>query len=71
MREADHGAMALDPISPIIGTALAAREHVERLAPEAARDERAAARLARAALFEEALLGAVKAHLGELHTVAK
>ena len=71
MRDADHGAMAFDPITSVIGTALAARERVERLAPDAARDERASARLARAALFEEALLGAVKAHLSELRTVAK
>jgi hypothetical protein len=71
MREADHGAMAFDPISPVIGTALAARERVEQLAPDAARDERASARLARAALFEEALLGALKAHLAELRTVAR
>jgi hypothetical protein len=63
--------MAFDPISQVIGTALAARERVERFAPDAARDERAAARLARAALFEEALLGAIKAHVSELRTVAK
>ena len=63
--------MAFDPISPVIGTALAARERVEQLAPDAARDERASARLARAALFEEALLGALKAHLAELRTVAR
>jgi hypothetical protein len=63
--------MAFDPISPVIGTALAARERVERLAPDAGRDEPATARLARAALFEEALLGAIKSHLSELRMVAK
>jgi hypothetical protein len=34
-------------------------------------DERAMGRVARQALFTEALLGAVKAHVNELKTVAK
>jgi hypothetical protein len=34
-------------------------------------DERAMGRVARQALFAEALLGAVKAHVNELKTVAK
>lgn len=65
------GSMTNDPIFPAADAALAAREHVERLAPGAAHDERASARLAKAALFEEALLGALRAHFAELRTVAK
>jgi len=64
-------AMTNDPIFPSAGAALAAREHVERLAPDAARDERASGRLAKAALFEEALLGALRAHAAALRMVAK
>jgi hypothetical protein len=63
--------MTNDPIFPSAGVALAAREQVERLAPDAARDERASARLAKAALFEEALLGALRAHAAALRMVAK
>ncbi len=51
--------------------ALAARDRVAATAADAARDERAGARLARAALFEEALLGALKARFAELRSVAK
>jgi len=36
-----------------------------------ANDERRMAQLGTAALFEEALLGALRAHLGELKTVAR
>jgi hypothetical protein len=63
--------MTNDPIFPTAGAALEARRNLESLAPGAARDERASARLARAAIFEEALLGALRAHLAELRTVAK
>jgi hypothetical protein len=63
--------MTNDPIFPSAGAALAAREHVLRLAPDAARDERSAGRLAKAALFEEALLGAIRAHAAALRMVAK
>lgn len=63
--------MTNDSVFPTTDAALAARERVERLAPGAARDERGAARLARAAIFEEALLGALRAHAAELRTVAK
>ena len=65
------GAMTNDPIFPSAGAALAARERVERLAPDAARDERASGRLAQAALFEEALLGTIRAHAAALRMVAK
>ncbi len=51
--------------------ALAARERVAFYAKDAARDERASAQLARAALFDEALLGALKARFAELRAVAK
>jgi hypothetical protein len=63
--------MTNDPILPPAGAALAARSALERLAPDAARDERASARVAKAALFEEALLGALRARLAELRIVAK
>ena len=63
--------MTNDPIFPTGGAALDARRRLESLAPGAARDERASARLARAALFQEALLGALRAHVAELRTVAK
>jgi len=65
------GSMTNDPIGPAADAALEARERVEALAPGAAHDERASARLAKAALFEEALLGAVRAHFAELRAVAK
>lgn len=60
-----------DPIFPTADAALAARERVERLAPGAAHDDRASARLAKTALFDEALLGALRAHFAELRTVAR
>jgi hypothetical protein len=63
--------MTNDPIFPPAGAALAARDAVVRLAPGAARDERATAGIARAAIFQEALLGALRAHVAELRTVAR
>jgi hypothetical protein len=63
--------MTNDPMFPTGQDALAARERVEQLAPGAARDERASARLARAAVFQEALLGALRAHAAALRTVAR
>ena len=65
------GTMTNDPIFPSADAAIAARDGVQRLAPDAAHDERASARLAKAAIFEEALLGALRAHFAELRTVAK
>lgn len=53
------------------GAALAARDRIASLAPGAGRDERVSAKLAQAALFEEALLGALKARFAELRLVAK
>ncbi len=63
--------MTDDPLGPSAGAALAARAAVERLAPGVARDEHASARLAKAALFEEALLGAMRARIAELRGIAK
>jgi hypothetical protein len=63
--------MDLDPMVPTAQASLAARDHLEHLAPAAAHDQRAGARVARAALFEEALLGALRARFAELRTVAK
>jgi hypothetical protein len=63
--------MPIDPTVPTASAALAARDRVELAAQAAARDERGAAALARSALFEEALLGALKARFAELRTVAK
>ena len=56
---------------PAETAALAARDRLAALAPEAARDGRAAARFAQAALFEEALLGALRARFAALRTVAR
>lgn len=63
--------MPIDQTAPTELAALAARDRVEIAAQAAARDERGAAGLARSALFEEALLGALKARFAELRTVAK
>ncbi len=53
-------------------TIRAAREAREALAVAPRRlDERAMSGLARGALFDEALLGAIKARVAELKTVAK
>lgn len=63
--------MTNDPLLPSAGAALDARATVAALAPGAAHDEHVAARLAKAALFEEALLGAMRARIAELRGVAK
>jgi hypothetical protein len=63
--------MPIDPTVPTATAALDARDRVERAATHAARDERAAASLAQAALFEEALLGALRARFAELRGVAR
>ena len=63
--------MAIDFTAHTEAAALAARDRLDVLAKGPARDERAAARVAKAALFEEALLGALKARLGELRTAAR
>jgi len=60
-----------DPMFPAAEAAAGARDALVRLAPDAARDERAAARLARAAIFADALLGAVRAQVAELRTVSR
>ena len=52
-------------------SAAAAAAGVREAAHTAAQSERGAAGLAHAALFEEALLGALKARFAELKTVAR
>ena len=63
-------AMPLDPLARTADAALAARDALNRAAA-AARDERGAGRFASAALFEEALLGALRARIAELRSVVK
>ncbi|HTW83746.1 MAG TPA: hypothetical protein VMD91_06755 [Candidatus Sulfotelmatobacter sp.] len=63
--------MRTDGFFSTADAASAARSQVARLAPAAAHDQRAAAQLARAALFDEALLAALKARLTELRGVAR
>ena len=63
--------MASDSVTAATEAALAARERVALYAGQTAHDQRAAARFANAALFEEALLGALRARFAELRTVAK
>ena len=63
--------MAIDFTAPTEAAALAARDRLDVLAKAPAGDERGAARVAKSALFEEALLGALKARLAELRTVAR
>ena len=63
--------MIADPTAPTAAASLAARDRLEALAPQAGRGEHASARLAQAALFEEALLGALRARFAELRTAAR
>ena len=63
--------METDSVTWTTDAARSARERVGTYAAQAARDERAAARFAGAALFEEALLGALRAQFAELRTVSK
>jgi len=51
--------------------AIEARERLTALARLPARDEQRMAAIGQTALFEEALLGAVRAHLSELKMVAR
>jgi hypothetical protein len=50
--------------------ALEARDHLAQLAQQGG-DERHMAEIGKTALFEEALLGALRAHLNELKIVAR
>jgi hypothetical protein len=54
-----------------VEAALAAREKLGAIAGGAARDERGSGRVARVALFEEALLSAMRARFAELRAVTK
>jgi hypothetical protein len=73
MRVGDHPGMTDIAAAPssTAGAALAARDRLEQLAYGAGRDERASAKFAKAALFEEALLAALKARFAELRLVAR
>jgi hypothetical protein len=63
--------MDIDTGNQTASAALAARERLGTLARGAAGNEHAMASVARTALFEEALLGALRAHFSELRAVAK
>ena len=63
--------MASDSVASIADSAIGAREQVAAYATGAAQDQRGAARFASAALFEEALLSALRARFAELRTVSK
>lgn len=66
-----HRRMSGDSVASLENSALSARERISAYAAQAAGDQRGAARFARAALFQEALLGALRARFAELRTVAK
>ncbi|MFN2461981.1 MAG: hypothetical protein ABR591_15090 [Candidatus Velthaea sp.] len=63
--------MLIDVENGTAGAALAGRDALARLAHGSVADERRMAKVARAALFEEALLGALHARLNELRSVTK
>jgi hypothetical protein len=63
--------MILDVATQTAAAALAGRERLTQLAHGAAGDETKMARVAHAAIFEEALLSALHARLSELRSVAK
>lgn len=71
MRTGDHRAMPIDFTAPTEAAALAARDGVAHAARRAVHDDRASAAFAQAALFEEALLGELKARFAELRAAAK
>jgi hypothetical protein len=63
--------MGLDIANSTASAALAARTQFASLAHGGRVDEPRMAKLAHAAIFEEALLGALHSRLNELRTVAK
>ena len=63
--------MAIEFTAPTEAAALAARDRLDVLAKDPARDERSAAKVAKSALFQEALLGALKSRFAELRSVAR
>jgi hypothetical protein len=67
----DDARMANDFTASTEAAALAARDRLDLLAKDPARDERSAARVATSALFQEALLGALKSRFAELRSVAR
>jgi hypothetical protein len=64
-------AMELDTVDSISSAALAARTMLANLTRGAGVDEPRMAKIAQAAIFQEALMNAVHARLNELRTVAK
>ncbi len=70
-RAAQHCGMTDGVGAATVEASLAAREKLGAIAGGAARDEHGAGRVARVALFEEALLGALRARFAELRTVTK
>ena len=63
--------MELDTATTTASVALAARERLGTASRLASPDGRAMAPVARAAVFEEALLAALRARFNELRSVAK
>jgi len=63
--------MPIEGPGPTDAASLAARDRLAALASAPGRDERGAARFATAAVFEEALLAALKARFAELRTAAR
>ncbi len=63
--------MQLDTGDATAAAALAARTNLSHLARGAGVDEPRMAKIAQAAIFEEALLGAMHARLSELRSVTK
>jgi hypothetical protein len=63
--------MELNTASSTASAALAARARLVAQSSAAAGDERAMAAVARSAVFEEALLAALRARFNELRSVAK
>jgi hypothetical protein len=63
--------MQLDTATTTASAALAARDRLSAAGSRAAADPRSMAPVARAAIFEEALLAALRARYAELKSVAK
>jgi hypothetical protein len=63
--------MESSSFSLLAQTALAARDHLSATASSNERGERRMAALGATALFQEALLSALRAHLAEFKTVAR
>jgi hypothetical protein len=71
MRDRYAPRMTIDTGAMTEAAALAARERLTEQTRAGALSERGMAGIAKTAIFEEALLAAIKARLGELKAVAK